>query len=66
MNKNSILAKLHTMTIEEKLTLLSDTDKAYIQNYLNRTESRPQEQDTQVRAAGKKPEKMRKEFFGNV
>jgi hypothetical protein len=35
MNRDRILAKLHTMTIEEKLTLLSDTDKAYVQAYLN-------------------------------
>jgi hypothetical protein len=68
MNKGSILTKLQTMTLEEKLTLLSDADKAYIQDYLNQAapEFRSQEQSLQVRTAGKRPEKRLKEVFENV
>jgi hypothetical protein len=53
------------MTIEEKLTLLSDTDKAYIQDYLNQVapESRPQEQGLHAKAAVKGLEKRVKEVF---
>ncbi|MDR1420005.1 MAG: hypothetical protein LBI86_06500 [Treponema sp.] len=36
MDKQEFLAAVHNMTIEEKLTLLSDTDKAYLRGYLDR------------------------------
>ncbi|GHT68412.1 hypothetical protein FACS1894110_15880 [Spirochaetia bacterium] len=32
----SLLAKLQAMSIEEKLALLADTDKAYLRGYLDR------------------------------
>jgi hypothetical protein len=36
MEPEELLAKLQTMTIQEKLALLSDTDKAYLTGYLDR------------------------------
>jgi hypothetical protein len=36
MNKQKLLEKLQSMTIEEKVFLLSDIDKAYIRGYLDR------------------------------
>jgi hypothetical protein len=65
MDKDSILAKLHTMTIEDKLALLSDTDKAYVQDYLNRAvpEFRLREQELQGKTAVKGPEKSRRKFL---
>jgi hypothetical protein len=62
MDKGGILTKLQTMTLEEKLTLLSDTDKAYIQNYLNQAapEFRPQKQNLRLKT------KRLKEVFEKV
>jgi hypothetical protein len=36
MDKEDFLSKLAAMTIEEKLALLSDADKAYLKGYLDR------------------------------
>jgi hypothetical protein len=36
MEPEELLVKLQTMTIQEKLALLSDTDKAYLAGYLDR------------------------------
>jgi hypothetical protein len=36
MEPEELIAKLQTMTIQEKLVLLSDTDKAYLLGYLDR------------------------------
>jgi hypothetical protein len=36
MEHEELLVKLQTMTIQEKLALLSDTDKAYLMGYLDR------------------------------
>ncbi|GHV84573.1 hypothetical protein AGMMS50230_01810 [Spirochaetia bacterium] len=35
-SEGSLLAKLQDMSIEEKLALLPDTDKAYLRGYLDR------------------------------
>lgn len=68
MDKGGILTKLQTLTLEEKLALLSDIDKAYIQNYLNQAvpEFRSQEQSLQAKTTGKRPEKRLKEVFEKV
>jgi hypothetical protein len=36
MEPEEVLVQLQTMTIQEKLALLSDTDKAYLMGYLDR------------------------------
>jgi hypothetical protein len=36
MKFEEILLNIQTMTLEEKLALLSDTDKAYLRGYLDR------------------------------
>jgi hypothetical protein len=36
MEPEEVIAKLQTMSIQEKLSLLSDTDKAYLMGYLDR------------------------------
>jgi hypothetical protein len=36
MELEELLTKLQTMTIQEKLALLSETDKAYLTGYLDR------------------------------
>jgi hypothetical protein len=36
MEPDEVLYKLQTMTVQEKLALLSDTDKAYLMGYLDR------------------------------
>ncbi|GHU67924.1 hypothetical protein FACS189447_10360 [Spirochaetia bacterium] len=35
-SETSLLVKLQAMSIEEKLALLADTDKAYLRGYLDR------------------------------
>jgi hypothetical protein len=36
METEELILKLQTMTIQEKLALLSDTDKAYLTGYIDR------------------------------
>jgi len=36
MNKKEVMAKLEKMPVEEKLKLLSETDKAFIHGYIER------------------------------
>ena len=46
MNEKEVMAKIEAMSIEEKLKLLSETDKAYIRGFIERAVLEQQRNDT--------------------